>query len=82
MRFLLGQKLERLVVQENNRVIEAFLKAVLAPPYGERAVNERGDHDENDDDELDDYRFYGIILNDMGVFCRASIEAFTEFVTK
>ncbi|KAI6222438.1 ATP synthase subunit gamma, mitochondrial [Aphelenchoides fujianensis] len=70
----------QLIAEENNRVIESFLKAVLAPPFGERpaAATEAAEEDE----ELDDHRHYAVILADMGVFCRSSIEAFTQFVIK
>lgn len=72
--------IQQLIAEENNRVIESFLKAVLAPPYGERPAvpAESGEEDE----ELDDHRHYAVILADMGVFCRSSIEPFTQFVIK
>ncbi|KAI6181096.1 ATP synthase subunit gamma, mitochondrial [Aphelenchoides besseyi] len=73
---------QSLIAEQNNLVIESFLKAVLAPPYGERPANQMETHEQNEDDELDDYRHYAIILTDIGVFCRSSIEAFTQFVIK
>ncbi|KAI6239694.1 hypothetical protein M3Y99_00562200 [Aphelenchoides fujianensis] len=70
----------QLIAEENNRVIESFLKAVLAPPFGERPATAAEAAEE--DEELDDHRHYAVILADMGVFCRSSIEAFTQFVIK
>ncbi|KAI6239690.1 ATP synthase subunit gamma, mitochondrial [Aphelenchoides fujianensis] len=70
----------QLIAAENNRVIESFLKAVLAPPFGERPATTAEAAEE--DEELDDHRHYAVILADMGVFCRSSIEAFTQFVIK
>ncbi|KAI6206894.1 ATP synthase subunit gamma, mitochondrial [Aphelenchoides besseyi] len=73
---------QSLIAEQNNLVIESFLKAVLAPPYGERPANQIEAHEQTEDDELDDHRHYAIILTDIGVFCRSSIEAFTQFVIK
>ena len=87
-RYLLNhQKLERIVVQENNRVIEAFLKAVLAPPYGERAHSViSGLFDASDPtserDSQDTRLHYGEILGQLGNSCRLSGEEFSTFMMR
>jgi hypothetical protein len=74
-----SQAIYDLVMEQNSLVIESFVKTVLAPPFGQRtAVSADDAHDEND--ELEDHKVYGVIITDIGVYCRANIEPFVKFV--
>ncbi|CAD5226707.1 unnamed protein product [Bursaphelenchus xylophilus] len=70
-----------LIEAENSKVIESFLKAILAPPFGSRSISD-DDAADMEDEELDDTQYYSIILNNVGVFCRLSIDSFSEFVIR
>ncbi|CAD5218799.1 unnamed protein product [Bursaphelenchus okinawaensis] len=73
---------QKLIEKENENVIESFLKAVLAPPFGSRGITEDEERgDEMEDDDMDDTQFYSPILGNVGAFCRLSIDKFAEFIT-
>lgn len=75
------KEIQEVINSENNQVIESFLRAILAPPFGSRVSVEQ-DPAEDEDDELDDTQYYSVILNNIGCFCRLSITSFTSFIIK
>lgn len=73
------QAIQDLILEQNSLIIESFVKAVLAPPFGQRTAVPNDDSCE-DNEELEDYRLYGVIIGDIGVYCRASIDPFIKFI--
>lgn len=74
-----SQPIHDLVMEQNSLIIESFVKTVLAPPFGQR-TNVSTDDSCEDNEELEDHRLYGIIITDIGVFCRANIDPFVKFI--
>jgi hypothetical protein len=68
-----------IVIEQNSMVIESFVKAVLAPPFGQR-THVSTDESYEDNEDLEDHRLYGTIITDIGVYCRVNIDPFVKFI--
>jgi hypothetical protein len=72
-RQIFPDQLANLLMSENGKVVESFIKAVTAPSYGTRQVGSREVVEENEEEE-DDRKAYSDLLNHISFFFRNSLE--------
>uniref|UniRef100_A0A915E073 Exportin-4 n=1 Tax=Ditylenchus dipsaci TaxID=166011 RepID=A0A915E073_9BILA len=71
-----------LIICENEKIIEEFLKTVLSAPYGNRQMISDKEIIEENEEEEDDREVFSDLLCDMGFFILKSLHKFMDFAIR